>query len=409
MTRRTRALAGVLAVAWGLGAGSAAAQDPDERGSLTVEEWDAGRVTLAGASIPVRVLYPSDGVAPYPLVGVIHGASRTGANHRVLAETFASRGFVVLLPDMPCGFTGCDHDANANQLVALLEWGVARSGDGASPIAGLVDASRRALVGHSWGALASHLAAARDSSIDALVLLDPNDDGTVGRDATPTITAPTAQLLAAVPGTCNSQWNEGVVTPMLPTPALQLTVTRSAHCDPEEPGDFLCPIGCGAGDASTSVVFRRYSIAWVSCVLRGDAEMGAWLGGGSMSGDETASRIGGVVARGLDELPCRGGTTSDAGPADLDAGAGSDAGASDPDAGSTDAGAAANDAGARDAGAAAADAGARADAGDGTGTAGGCACEASQPGTGPEPLALRRDARARVPAAGAECSPSRTP
>lgn len=373
MTRRASiALALVLAVP-----GLARAQLPEARGSLGVGEHDAGRVAHAGVMIPTRVLYPTGGAGPYPLVGVIHGASRTGARHRVLAETFASRGFVVVLPDMPCGLGGCDHDANADQLVAMLAWAVAQSETPSSPFAGLVDGSRRALVGHSWGALASHMAAARDSSIDAVVLFDPNDDGAVGRDATATVMAPTAQLLASVPGACNSAWDEAAVGAALPTPNLELTVSRSAHCDPEDPGDFLCPIGCGSGDADTSVTFRRYAIAWVSCLLTGDAAMGPWLGGASMSDDESGGVIEGVAARGLDALPCRGAVGTDAGvpPVGDGGGAGDDAGTAPGD----DGGATPMDAGGSpgsDGGGGAVDAAARADAGTG-GTDGGCSCRSA--------------------------------
>jgi len=349
---------------------SAAAQAPEDMGTLAFDEWDAGRVEVAGARLPTVVLYPTDGVGPHPLVGVIHGASRTGARHRVLAETLASRGFVVLLPDIPCGFTGCDHDANADQLIGLLEWAEARSDDGASPIAGLVDADRAALIGHSWGALASHMAAARLPSLDAVVLLDPNDDGTVGLDATSAVMAPTAQLLAQVPGSCNSQWREDEVGAALPAPNLELTVTDSAHCDPEEPGDFLCPVACAAGDASTSVYFRRYTVAWVACLLQGDAAVAPWLGGDALRSDEGDDVVRGTVERGLDALPCLGGGGLDAGPGDLDGGpSGGDAGIQ------IDAG------GGVDAGGGGIDAGVRTDAGAGSESGGGCACRAS-PGRG---------------------------
>ncbi|MCA9606918.1 MAG: dienelactone hydrolase family protein [Myxococcales bacterium] len=369
-----RISSGALALVLVLAATSAArAQAPEDRGALAIDEWDAGRVDHAGARIPTRVLFPTDGTAPYPLVGVIHGAGRTGARHRVLAETLASRGFVVILPDIPCGFTGCNHDENADQLVAMLEWAVTRSADASSPIAGLVDGSRRALIGHSWGALASHLAAARDPSLDAVVLFDPNDDGTVGRDATASITAPVAQLLADVPGACNSAWDEGAVTPMLPAPALELTVRRSAHCDPEEPGDFVCPLGCGAGDPATSAVFRRYAVAWVSCFLQDDASMAPWLGGGSMSGDESDRVIEGVVRRGFDGLPCRATTETDAGAAVGDAGTSVDAGTDD--GGVMDA-SAATDGGGTDADATDASLASGVDAGSVGGTDGGCGCRA---------------------------------
>jgi dienelactone hydrolase len=305
-----------------------AAQEPEERGSFDVAEWDAGTLDAAGAPIRRRVVYPTSGAGPFPLVGVIHGAGRNGGRHIELARTLASRGYIAVLPDMPCSITSCDHDANAAQITALLEWAVAESGMGSSMLSGLVDGSRRGLIGHSWGALASHIAASRDSTIDSVVLFDPNDDGTEGLSATPGITAPTLQLLASVAGACNSAWNEASVTSMLPDPKLQLTVSGSGHCDPEEPGDSFCGFACGSGDASTSTIFRRYAVAWTACVLGSDATMGAWLGGASMTADEGAGRIEGVGASGLDDLPCRGGVVPpiDGGAPDTDGGPARDAG-----------------------------------------------------------------------------------
>lgn len=325
----------IVGLAWVLSL-TAAAQDPEDRGALVVDEWDAGPIAAAGRMIRTQVVFP--GVAgSYPLVGVIHGAGRTGGRHIELARTLASRGFVVVLPDIPCTLGACDHDQNASQISALLDWAVTQSGTLGSRVYGRVDGERRGLVGHSWGALASHIAASRDARIDSLVLLDPNDDGTVGRDATAGVGAPTLQLLASVPGFCNNQWDEAMVTPVLPEPKLQLTVSGSGHCDPEEPGDAFCPIGCGAGDASLSAIFRRYAVAWTACNLTGDTTMGAWLGGASMSADQSAGRIGGLVSGGLDGLACRSGPPpSDGGPGEMDAGTLTDAGPPTPDAGSRD-------------------------------------------------------------------------
>lgn len=363
---------------------SALAQDPATRGSVAFEEWDAGGVVAAGTSIPTRVLYPS-AAGRYPLVGVIHGASRTGARHMELARTLASRGFVVVLPDIPCGFFGCDHEANANQLVALLDWAVATDG----PLAGRVDGTRRGLIGHSWGGLASHLAAARDDRIDALVLLDPNDDGTVGRVATATVTAPTAQLLAEVSGTCNSQWNDAAVTAALPSPKLQLTVDGSGHCDPEMPGDSVCPFACGSGDPDTAVTFRRYAVAWMSCLLAGDGSVRPWLGGAEMDREESEGTLENLTSAGLDTLECTAPPLTDAGVRDVDAGA-DDAGVED--AGDGDAGELASDGGIRVDGGVLLDGGAREagpvhDAGMEAGD-GGCGCRAAAGPLGPSRTAM---------------------
>lgn len=324
-----------LAVMWiALGAGPVAAQ-PETRGTFAIEEWDAGRVMVAGTSIRTRVLFPATAPGPFPLVAVVHGYARDGSYHLEMARTLASRGMVAIVPDMPCGLAGCNHDANARQLSALLDWAVAQSGDAASMIAGKVDGERRGLIGHSFGALNSFLAAASDPTIDSVVLLDPNDDFGVGLDATPMIDAPVLQLIAEVEGSCNSAWRENEVHPMLPPPKLLLTVVRSGHCDPEDPTDSACAFACRAGDEATTPLFRRYAVAWTACILSADASMTEWVGGGRMMDDESAGRIAGVMRDGLDALPCRGAPPMrDAGPiARVDAGPRPDGSPPDPDAG----------------------------------------------------------------------------
>ncbi len=366
-----------------LGAGTAArAQDPASMGPLATTEWNAGGVSAGGATIPTVVVYPTSG-GPYPVVGVFHGLNGEGSDHVVLARTLASYGMVVLRPDMPCRLSGgCNHDANATMISALLEWAVARSADGSSMIAGKVDGSRRGLVGHSFGALNSHIAASRDSTIDSVVLLDPNDDtGTPGLDASSGVTAPTAQLLAQVPGSCNGAWSESAITPMLPAPKLQLTVAGSGHCDPADGADAICAFACGSGDASTNPIFRRYAVAWTACILLADASMAPWLGGAMMSSDESGGTVTGVVREGLDALPCRSGVPlPDAGPGTLDAGSPArDGGGVTTDAGgspSLDGGSPGRDGGPV----------AQPDAGGGT-EAGGCGCRAAGLGGTPAPLA----------------------
>src|SRR5687767_13783529 len=88
---------------------------PEEMGPHAIEEIDAGNVVADGVEIPVRLFAPMS-TERFPVVGVVHGFLRDGSYQRVMAETFASHGFVAVVPDMPCGLSGCDHDANARQL-----------------------------------------------------------------------------------------------------------------------------------------------------------------------------------------------------------------------------------------------------------------------------------------------------
>ena len=311
------ALATTLVLA---GAPGALAQ-PETRGPLSFTTWDAGSITLDAANIRVLVYYPTGATAPMPVVAVVHGSSRTGANMAEMARTLASRGFVALVPNMPCNFVACDHAANARQIRALLDWGVARSAEAASPIAGLVDGERRGVIGHSYGGLAVFLAAQGHPEIDAVVVLDGQDDTGVAAAAAPTLTQPTAHVLAEDVGACNgSNWKD-TVYPLTPAPHMRVVVTGSAHCDAEEPGDAICPTVCGRGDASLSVYFRRYTVAWMSCALQADASVADWIGGTELDLDQAASHVSLVATGGLDALPCRSGMPlPDAGTVDVDAG-----------------------------------------------------------------------------------------
>lgn len=305
---------GVLGVC-ALLAASTAQADPDAMGPSRVESWEAGVVNLAGAPIRVVAYYPA-GASGRPVVGVIHGASRSGAYQRVLAQTLASYGLVALVPDMPCQVWACDHEANARQLLALLDWGVAQSDTPGARLAGTIDPRRRGLIGHSWGALGSALAASRTSALASLVLLDPNDDLRAGANVAARITAPTLTLLAENRATCNNQWVAATITPSLRGPAAHATITRSGHCDPEDPSDALCPIAAAAGDASTTALYRRYAVAWTLCNLTGDPAMAPWVLGAGWDADQRAGRLAGVLRAGaLGSLGCLGDAGAPAGDA----------------------------------------------------------------------------------------------
>lgn len=292
----------------------AAAQSPEDRGPLAVQNWDAGAIEADGLRLRTRVYRP-DAVGSFPIVGVIHGSNHDASYHPELASTLASRGMVVVVPDMPCTVWDCDHDRNADAVLALLEWAVQESEDGSSRLAGIVDGERRGLIGHSWGGLTSHLAAARSPLISSLVLLDPNDDGTEGRDASAAILAPTLQLIAQNEGVCNAAWRDAAVRERLTVPNMQATINGSGHCDPGE-RDVVCSIACGSGDRTKTALFRRYTVAWTACNLVDDTEMATWLGGDAYSDDLDDALLVQVSTVSLGDLPC----ASDAAVVDEDAG-----------------------------------------------------------------------------------------
>lgn len=309
----------LLVLAISLAASTASAQ-PEERGPHAFTSWDAGRISLDGTSIPVVAYYPTDARGPFPVVAVVHGAGRNLSYMAEMARTFASHGFVALTPSIPCTPIACNHQANARQVRALLEWGVAQSALDSSLLAGLVDGERRGVVGHSWGGLAVFLAAAGHPEIDAVVTLDPNDDAGTAAAVAGTVTQPNAHLMAQVMGACNATSWKDTVFPHTPAPHLRLVVTGAGHCDVEDPTDGLCALLCTAGAGLTlAPVFRRYAVAFMTCALDGDPAMAPYVGGSALDADATGHVIQYVSQDGLDALACRGGGLPDAGTIDVDA------------------------------------------------------------------------------------------
>lgn len=287
--------------------------EPDARGPYAFDVFDAGDVDAAGTGIPTVVYYPTTTTAPVPVVAVVHGFLRNGSFMAELARTLASHGLVAVVPDMPCGARGCDHDANGRQISALLDWAEAASADPASPLAGKVDGARRGALGHSWGGLGVFVAASQDPRFSSVLMLDPNDDRGLAASLAPSMGHATAHVMAERFGSCNATEWTTTVFPLTPGPHLRVRVVGSGHCDVEDPSDGLCPLACGSGDAATTPMFRRYAVAWTLCNLTRDPAMADWIGGGRLDDDIAGGRIDQVDALGLDALPCRGGTAADAG------------------------------------------------------------------------------------------------
>lgn len=311
MQRRPRILHAIRALLLGsllLAATGVARAEPEDRGPFTPTSWDVGTVRAADTDIPTKVYYATDTSTPGAIVAVMHGNLREGRYHTVLAETLASQGFVVVLPDMPCGTGGCDHDANARQLSALLTWAQDQAALQGTPIFGRAK-NQRALVGHSFGALAAFLATARDPSVSASVLLDPRDDRQAAENQSPGVMVPSLHLVAEVLGVCNGGWDQAVF-PRAAAPRLLLRVPGAAHCDVEDPSDGLCPILCGSGDPSKAAIFRRYTVAFLRCALDGAQDMAPYIGGAALARDEGNGIVDRAQGTGLDQLPCWAGAAN---------------------------------------------------------------------------------------------------
>ncbi|MCB0187478.1 MAG: alpha/beta fold hydrolase, partial [Caldilineaceae bacterium] len=97
-----------------------------------------------------------DGQGPYPLVVLSHGFMLSPAWYHTLAEQYASYGFIVLAPDHPEEFdptfgamwqTLIDRPAAVSRTLDYAEGLTAPGG----AMAGLIDMTKVAVVGHSYG------------------------------------------------------------------------------------------------------------------------------------------------------------------------------------------------------------------------------------------------------------------
>jgi dienelactone hydrolase len=134
---------------------------------------------------------PASAGGPYPLTVFGHGFAVTPWQYAHLLQSWARAGYVVAAPVFPLGNAnapgGPDEDDLINQpgdMSFVLSSVLSLSQPGAGPLAGVVDAARIAVAGHSDGAETA-LAVAysrrfRDPRVSAAVILSGAEMGGVG-------------------------------------------------------------------------------------------------------------------------------------------------------------------------------------------------------------------------------------
>lgn len=156
----------------GVGGGSVAVADPAQDGAYGVIEID-DTTSAGGTSLAVHCAYPdSNAEAPYPVVLVGHGFQLPPSQYYGYLRRLASHGYVAMTVDFDAGFTGVDHVANANELLAGLTWASAHA-----TVGELADVSNVGTTGHSLGGKVALLAATMDDRVKASITLDPVDGG----------------------------------------------------------------------------------------------------------------------------------------------------------------------------------------------------------------------------------------
>lgn len=213
--------------------------DPNEDGPWQFDEL-AGEVMFDGEAIGVTAHYPTRGPedGPYPVVTIAHGFNLPPTQYTNYATRLASHGYVVLNVDHTGYLFGeVNHSANANQVLAALDWAA-----GHPDLMAIADVDNVGTTGHSLGGKISVLAAMYDARVNASLTLDPVDGANMCPNmmACPDVSAmlPIATPLGFVGETLDTAGGmacapaaENFTTfyAQAEAPALQVTVNGASH------------------------------------------------------------------------------------------------------------------------------------------------------------------------------------
>ena len=275
-----------------------AATDPAMPGPYSTAVVNVDAPVTAGRTLNADVHYPAQGGGVDPAAGTCppvvfaHGFSRNKDRYTDLGTLLASRGFLAILPNFPCSFTGCDHSRNADDLRAVVDWILARNADPTSPFFGRVDTAHVGASGHSAGGLWSLVAAGRDSRIAAVAPLDPVDNAALGAGALPGARAAIA-VTYSEPSSCNANGSAETLYAAAPPQKRGAKIVGGNHCDPEKNNDlFGCALLCGSWNQTRHESYLRAVVGWFEYYLHCDHAYEEWTWGSRVGADVSA----GVVA-----------------------------------------------------------------------------------------------------------------
>jgi len=276
-------------------ASAARAQDYADDGAITVTT-STGSVMVQGVSFTYDLYTPMTG-GPWPIIALGHGFSNSKTAMQGVARALASRGNFVVVPQFP--LLDSNHARNGQAMLAAID-AVAQ----AQP--SRVDASRQAVAGHSAGGLSAMLAALSRTSLKAVVELDGVDGNTALTAAQLAAARAPTLLLFAEPAMCNMQNNSSAWYAQLPAPKARFKVATALHCDPTEPADPICTLGCPGTDAQRTRRFKRAAVAWLQYFVSCDLAARTSIDGAEFQASKTAGALSSEQFDGIPAAPCGG-------------------------------------------------------------------------------------------------------
>jgi len=261
----------------GIPSTSADRPGPFEAATLELEFENANGVYSA------TVRYPSsDAQAPYPAVAYSPGLGSQKEFNAEVGAHLATHGYVVLT------FTAPDRSLIQQKIDGLgtaLDVLVERGADPTSPLFGLVDASRRVVMGHSQGGEAALQFAAVDRDLAAVIAQAPSI-GFFAPQPIDTISAPTL-LQAATEDKLVPFMNAVDAYEMQLRAAKQLVVIDGGNHvgfnDVGSPAQIAVMLGIDnpakISNADQRLIARRYETAWLEFHVKGRKRFRSFIDG----------------------------------------------------------------------------------------------------------------------------------
>jgi len=270
-----------------------AATDPAANGPFTAGKQTISIPATQGSVLATDVHFPAGtagGVDPAagrcPVIVFGHGFTRSKTSYVNVGSHLATRGFITIVPNL----SGSNHAKNADDLIAMIDWILARDADPASIFYSRVDQGAIGSSGHSAGGLSAIVAASRDARIRAVAPRDPVDSGGLGVGALADVHVPVG-ITYSEDSACNANGSARTLYAAASAPKRGVKIVGATHCDPEDPTDILCAFTCGPTNSVRQALYRRYTTGWFEFYLRCDAAYEPWVYGAQVQSDVSAGRI----------------------------------------------------------------------------------------------------------------------
>ncbi|MEX1034007.1 MAG: hypothetical protein WDZ30_11650 [Cellvibrionaceae bacterium] len=191
--------------------------------------------------------YPTGTTGTMGVIAVVPGFISPESSIRWWGPRIASHGFVVITIATNSGYDS--PDSRANQLNAALNYVISQSNSSSSAIRGMVDASRRGVMGWSMGGGGALKAAADDRSIMAALPQAPYYSGSNNFNR---ITTPTLIIACENDSTASVSRHASPFYNAIPssTDKAFLEVNNGSH-------------SCANSGNSNSDILGKYGVAWM--------------------------------------------------------------------------------------------------------------------------------------------------